>query len=392
MKINSIKNDEINLFEYLSVAVRHKKLIAFITSAAFVLSLIISFLLPVYYAARTSLMPPQQGDNLGMAVAANIDGGLGGLASGLLDGESPADLWFGILKSRNVKSAIIERFKLAEVYDKDTLEETFKALDSHVSVEKSDEDIITVTVEDRVPERAAAMANAFAEELDRINKNMTMTSGQRMRAFVEKRLNESKDELMRLEDELRIFQERNKALKLDDQSKAMIDAMGTIKGQLMAKEVELNTMLSYASDSHPMVGILRTEVKELRDKLSELGAGNASRVGGDIFIPTDRIPGLAFQYARLLRDFKVQEQLFELLTQQYEMARINEAKDSPTVQVLDSANPPDKKIRPRKSVIIIATTAFAFFLSVFVAFFREYQLKMKAIKGRALLPESHVLS
>jgi tyrosine-protein kinase Etk/Wzc len=379
MKIHHEKNEEINLFEYWSVAVRQKKTIAVITAAAFILSLVISLLLPVYYAAKASMIPPQQGDSLGMVAASSIDGGLGGLASGLLDGKSPADLWVGILKSRNVKSAIIEKFKLAEVYGKDTLEETFKALDSSVSVEKSDEDIITVTVEDKEPERAAAIANAFTEELDRINKNTTMTSGHRMRAFVEKRLLESKAELTRLEDELKAFQERNKAVKLDDQSKAMIDAMGAVKGQLMGKEVELNTLLSYASDSNPRVEILRTEVKGLKEKLAELGAGaSGTNKGVDIFIPTDRIPGLTFQYARLLRDFKVQEQLFQLLTQQYEMARITEAKDSPTVQVLDSAIPPDKKIRPQRSLIVIASTAMAFFFSVLTAFFKEYIARMKA--------------
>jgi uncharacterized protein involved in exopolysaccharide biosynthesis len=203
-----------------------------------------------------------------------------------------------------------------------------------------------------------------------------------MRAFVETRLVEARSELARLEEELKSFQERNKALKLDDQSKAMIDAMGAVKGQLMAKEVELNTLLSYASSSNPKVEILRADVNGLKQKLVELGAGNGGG-GEDIFIPTNKIPGLAFQYARLLRDFKVQEQLFELLTQQYEMARINEAKDSPTVQVLDIAKAPDKKHRPSRAFIVAVSTLFALVFSVFLAFFLEYREKMTASGQRA---------
>ncbi|MDO8426872.1 MAG: GNVR domain-containing protein, partial [Deltaproteobacteria bacterium] len=257
---------------------------------------------------------------------------------------------------------------------KDTLDETRKKLDKRVSVEETKEEIVTVTVEDEDPHTAAEMANALIEELDKINKGAVMTSGQRMRAFVEKRLIESKEDLSRIERDLKSFQERNKAVKLDDQSKAIIEAIGSVKGQLMAKEVELDILLSYAAPTNPQVQLLKAEVEGLQNKLDELEGGKKGNPGGssNIFIPTDRIPDLSFQYVRLFRDAKVQETLFELLTQQYEMARIQEAKDSPTVQVLDYATPPDKKSRPKRALIAAFSTISGFFFSLFMAFFVEY--------------------
>ena len=143
-----------------------------------------------------------------------------------------------------MRDAIISRFNLKELYDVETIEDARKALDKKVTIEKSKEEIISVTVEDKYPNRAAQMANAFIEELDGINKGVVMTSGKRMRAFVEKRLKDVRIELAKAEEAVRAFQETNKAVKLDDQSKAIIEAIGMVKGQLMAKEVELQTLLS----------------------------------------------------------------------------------------------------------------------------------------------------
>src|SRR5579884_2473328 len=360
-------NNAINLLDCWRILVKRRKLIGLIVGGTFILSVIISLFLPKIYASTTSILPPQQEGSVGMAgmAASQLAGGLGGLAGGFLGLKSPADLWVGILKSQTVRDAIIKRFGLMKVLKAKTIE-----------------DIISITVEDKDPQMAALIANAFVEELDRVNKSAVMSAGGRMRAFVEKRLAEGKVELEKLEDAVKAFQEKNGAVKLDDQSKAIIDAIGRVKGQLMAKEVELQTFLSYATPNNPQAEILKAQVEELRGSLRELEEGkrgNGPETKG-IFIPTSKMPDLALQFARLLRDAKVQETLYSLLTQQYEIARIQEAKDSPTVQVLDMAKVPEKKVKPKRLLIITLSTFTATLFAIFLAFLAESLKKVQYVQ------------
>lgn len=371
--------EEIDLLEYLRVTVKYKKLIGGITGAAIILSVIVSLILPKVYSSSASVMPQQTDNSFGSALASGLPSGLGGLASGFLGAKSHTDTWVGILKSNTVKDEIIRRFNLRDVYGEDNIEDTRKALDKASNIDKSKEDIITISVEDKDPARAADIANAFVEELDRINREVVMTSGKRTRTFIEKRLGEARVELTRIEDRINDFQNKNKAVNLDEQSKAIIEALGTVKGQLMAKEVELQTLLSYATDTNPQVQLLRTEVGEIKNQLKDLEQGGAGRK--DIFIPTDKLSDLAMNYGRLLRDAKVQETLFELLTQQYELARIQEAQDSPTVQVLDRATVPEKKSKPKRGLIVALSTVTGAFMALLTAFVMDYIERKKTCSG-----------
>lgn len=374
-----IEEDEINLLDCWRVLVKRKLVIGLIVAVAIVASVIYALTLPPIYASTASILPPQQ-EGGGAGIISQLSGGLGGLAGSFLGVQTPASQWMAILKSRTIKDTIIQRFDLMKAFKAKTKEGAIKTLDGMVKISKSKEEVLSITVEDKNPKRAAALANAFVEELDRVNKGMVTTSGRRMRVFIEKRLNEAKIELTKAEESMKAFQEGNRAVKLDDQSRAIIEAIGIVKGQLMAKEVELQTMLSYATPSNPQAEILKTQVEELTEKLRELGEGK-KRPGNpssqDIFIPTAKIPDLALQYARLLREAKVQQTLYELLTQQYEMARIQEAKDTPTVQVLDEAKVPELKSKPNKRLIVMLSTITAGFLAIFLAFFLEYVEKVR---------------
>jgi uncharacterized protein involved in exopolysaccharide biosynthesis len=374
--------DEINLLDYWRVVVKRKWLLGTIVVGAFVISLIVSFLLPKIYAATTSILPPQQegSSSFGAGLAGKLPEGLINLAGGLGTMKSPADVWVGILKSQTIKEATIDRFNLMSILKSPTREDAITALGKKVKIVKSKEEIISITVEDRDPKMAADIANAYVEELDRINKGIVMTSGRRTRVFVEERLKGAKEELARAEDALKAFQEESKMVKLDDQSKAIIEAIGMVKGHLMAKQVELETLRSYATPANPQVAMLETQVEELEERLRELMEGKKkpdNPTPKDIFVPTARIPDLAVQYARLFRDAKVQEILYQLLTQQYEMARIQEAKDSPTVQVLDTAKVPEKKAKPNRRMIVVISTLMAAFFGIFLAFFLEYLEKAR---------------
>ncbi len=368
-------DDEINLLDYWHVLAKRKFLFFAVIFVAMIVSVIVSLMLPKIYASTTSLLPPQENPSGMSAIASQLPGGLGGLAGGMLGGKSPTNLWMGILKSRTVLDDIVKQFNLKEVYQAKSEAEARTLLRGALRITKSKEDILSITVEGQDPELTAKLANAFVETLDRINQSILTTSGGRMRAFVEKRLEEAKKALMASEDAVKAFQEENGAVKLDVQSSAIFQAIGTVKGELMAKEVALKTLLSYATPQNPEVKILKTEVKELRSALSSLEKGNDDPDGPaskGIFIPTDRLPNLGLQYARLLRDAKIHETLYSLLTEQYEMARIQEAKDSSTVQVLDIATVPEKRVRPKRRVIVMLSTFTAGFFAIFLIFFLEY--------------------
>ncbi|MBI3804148.1 MAG: lipopolysaccharide biosynthesis protein [Nitrospirae bacterium] len=371
-----MNEDTINLLDCWKALVKRKWLIGFIVGAAAIASVILSLLLPKIYAATTSILPPQQEGSVGMTGmgASQLPGGIGGLAGGFLGLKSPADLWVGILKSQTVRDGIIQRFDLMNAFKAQTIEDARGALNAMVVITKSKEDIISITVEDKDPQQAALLANAFVEELDKVNKRVVMSSGGRMRVFLEKRLNDGKVELVKIEEAVKAFQERNGAIKLDDQSKAIIDTIGKVKGQLMAKEVELQTFLSYATPNNPQAEILKSQIEELRGSMQELEEGKLGdrRASKGLFIPTAKMPDLALQYARLLRDMKVQETLDTLLTQQYEISRIQEAKDSPTVQVLDMAKVPGKKVKPKRAQIVLLSVFSATFAAVLLALFMEF--------------------
>jgi len=372
--------DEINLLDYLRVLVKHRKLIGAIVGAAIVISVIYSLLLPKIYSSTAKIFAPQQENSLGAGILAQLPGGLSGLASGMLSGGTPADIWVAVLESQTLLGTIVAKYSLQERYESENLEGARNALGTLTRIKKSKDGIVSITVEDRIPEKAAELANAFVEELDRINRELVTSSSRRMRIFVEERLEETKEKLTETEDTLKNFQEKNKAIKMDDQSTAIIEAVGRMKGQLMAKEVELQTLLSFATSNNPKVEMLRAEIKALKGGLREL-EGTTSDKTSDILIPTAKIPDLGLKYARLLREFKIQETLFELLTQQYEMARIQEAKDSPTVQVLDRALVPEKRSKPRRRRIVMLSVIVSVFLAVFLAFFLEYIARLKDSEG-----------
>src|SRR3989337_1061430 len=366
--------DEINLLDYWRVLVKRKLLIGIIFGAAFVVSIIYSLTLPPIYSSTASIFPPQQEGGMS-GIASQLSGGLGALAGGFLGGSAPVDQWLAILKSQAIKDAIINRFDLMKVLKAKTMEDARNTVGGMIKVSKAKEGIISITVEDKDPQRAATLANALVEELDKVNKGIVTTSGRRMRVFVEERLTGVKVELTRSEEAIKAFQERNRTVKIDDQSRAIYEAIGAINGQLMAKEVELQTLLSYATPNNPQAGLLKTQVDELKEKLRELEEGKGSldnQSPKNIYIPTARIPDLSLQYVRLIRDAKIQQTLYELLTQQYEMSRIQEAKDTPTVQVLDSAKVPEIQSKPNKRQIVMLATITAGFFAIFAAFFMEY--------------------
>ncbi|WP_305043729.1 GumC family protein [Geoalkalibacter sp.] len=365
-------DDEINLLDLLLVLARNWKMIVGTCVATFALACIYTLTLPNIFTATARILPPQQ-EKGGLS---SMLGGMGDLAAlaGVRVGGSSGDLYVAMLKSRTIADAVIEQFDLMNAYGQESRSQMYDKLNGlmNVSLGKTD-GVISVSVDDQDPRRAAALANAFVEELKKLNVRLNLSTAGRERQFLEERLAVVGRDLAQAEDNLKRFQEEHKAIKLDEQAKGLIEAISRLKGELASKEVELGVLLSYQTEQNPQVRALRESISQIREQIRRLEQSpGGQQVAGDVFFVTSEVPELGLQFARLMRDYKVQETLFELLTKQYEVAKISEAKNTSTLQVLDDAFVPDRKSKPKRSLMVLVATFAAGFLAILVAFVREF--------------------
>lgn len=366
------EEDEINLLDLLIVLCKRKKLIFSITMGLAVLTAIVSLLLPNIYSAETSILPPQQSSSTMASQILSQLGGAASLAGNMLGVSTPSDLYVGMLKSRTIYDRIIKRFNLQQLYETDTIDETRKALDDHVDVEADNKSgIITIAVEDKDPKRAAKMANAFVEELKKLTRHLALTEASQRRIFFEEQLKEAKENLTKAEEDMAKFQTRTGALKIDKQVKAVIEAIAALKAQIAEKEVELKVMRTYSTPNNPDLQKLEEALKGLHAELRKLEATSKSK-GYDPLMPARMMPEVGTEYLRKLRELKFNETLYELLLKQYEIARMDEARDAVVIQVIDRAVPPEKKAKPKRTLMVAAATVTGGFLSIFLAFVMEF--------------------
>ncbi len=370
-------DDEINLLDYWRVLVKRRRLMVKIVVGAFVASVVISLALPKVYTAETVILAAQSENRILSSLTMGME--TGPSAPSFFFGQNEvAKRWEAILRSRSVLDVILKLFGLVEVFEAETQEDARKSLEDMVDIKTSKNDTLSIAVTDEEPKRAADIANALVQALDTFNKKTVMTSGGRAREFIEKRLAEVKKDLAREEEALRAFKEQNKSLEVTAQAGSIAAAVGAVQGQLMAKEVELETLLSYATSHNPRVDLIRNEVAGLQRSLRELESGRrGDRVGGTVFVPLEEVPGLSLQYARLVRNAAIQGTLYEVLAKQYEIARIQEAQDTPTIRIIDHAVVPEKKSGPRRALIVLLATFTAGFFAVFTAFFLEWLERTK---------------
>ncbi len=368
--------------DVLSVVSRRRGLVATIVAASLMSAFAMSaLLLPKTYESTATLLPQLDSKEGGSLAALLATTGAGGMAQNLGVGlpsmpTTPTDVFVAILKSRVMADEAIAKFGLMEVYDERTLHDTRVELAERVRVTVSKEKVIKVTVEDADPQRAADIAGFFVSTLDRLNRTLNVSKASHNRAFIERRLAETQAGLVKTEEALRDFQRNNKAVAVEAQSKAMIEAAAMIQGQITGYEVQLQVMSDYLSPDNPDLSRVRSSVDELKKQLAllEFGKGGKGASLGERLHPAMvTVPDLALQYGRLLRELKVQETLYALLTSQYEQAKITEARDTPTVQVLDPPVPADKQIKPR----VIFNTAVAGLLGACIAIVLAYGLEVR---------------
>jgi uncharacterized protein involved in exopolysaccharide biosynthesis len=391
-----LADDEVDLLEYWQVIWGRRWLIGGLVFASSLTALVISLLMPKIYESTATLLPAletKEGGGLGALLAATSAGGAAQSLGISLPGApaTPTDLFVAMLKSRVMADEVIRRFHLMERYQTKTMQDARKALESHVSITVTKEKVIKITVEDTDPQVAADMANFFVSNLDRLNRTLNVSKASQNRAFIEHRLAETRANLAKAEDALKAFQTQNKTVAVEAQSKAMIEAAATIQAQITAQEVQLQVMSTYLSPDNPELARVRSGIEELKRQLYLLESGK----GGKGMLPGDRlhpamvtVPALALEYGRLMRELKVQETLYTLLASQLEQAKLQEARDTPTVQVLDPAVPAEKKSKPSIRLNVLLAAVVALFVGVFLAFFLRYLEQAKARRAATSLAAS----
>jgi len=387
----STEENEINLLDLFLVPLKHKKIIFLITIAAGIVSIIYSLLVTPVYRATTSILPPVSGGAIPPSLINNISSGpFTSLANTLIDADPPSKLYIGILESRTVADGLIEKFDLKERYKTKTMAATYSGLKS-VSQFNHDRknQIVSISVEDKDPKLAAQMANYYVEMLDTVNRNVNVTEGQRKRIFIEERLIKVENDLKAAEDALMEFQEKYKLVSIDQQAKIAIEGAARLKSEIILAETELEVLKKFGTERQNEAIILMAKIEELEKQLSRIEKGgrltlpvgkngeSADDEGSNFYIPFDEIPTLGLQLARLMREAKIQEKVFELMITHFEMAKLEEAKNVNTIQILDEAVPPDQRSEPKRGRIVLLSLIAAFFLSVLFAFFLELVNRIK---------------
>ncbi len=354
---------EMNAIGLLTFLGRNRRMIAGWTFAAAVVGIAVSLLLPKTFTGVTRILPPQQGQSTAAMMLGQLGGGLGALAGGSLGIRNPSDFYIGMLKSQTVADALVERFKLKELYDEKYLVDARARLarDSRFSSEKSG--IITIQADAGDPKMAADLANAYVEQLYRLTSTLAVGEAAQRRAFFERHLQQTKDKLADAEVKLRQAIESGGLVSVDAQGRAAVETVARLRAQMSAKEIQLGAMKAYATPSNPDLQRAERELSSMRQELARLESGTPAgdAAGGD---------AKGVGNIRLLREVKYNEVMFELLAKQYEMARVDEAKEAPLVQVLDRATPPEKKSGPKRAQIVILATLGGFFAAVVAAFAR----------------------
>lgn len=360
---------------YLEAILKRKRLILLLTLSALALAVALALLLPKKYASTVRLIPPQQDQGvMGMMLGQMGGGGLAGLAGTMIGRGTQADQFASILESERVMGAVIDRFKLMQRYDQKYRQDMYRKLAGLVQVRAGKKDgIITITVEDEDPRQAAAIANGYVEEFSKLVAELSVSDATHDRKFLEERLARSRADLAAAEEAMKNFQVKNKAVNVGEQAKASLEGVAMLKAQIALQQSQLSALRSQYTESTQDVMTLKASIGNLSAQLARLegtGTGAIPSVGS--------VPALGQEQIRLLRDFKTQEMIVELLTKQNELAKLTQARSNSGIQVIQHAEVPDKKVKPKRLLIVAALTGLGFFGSLVWVCFGHYLKVMPA--------------
>ncbi|MET3130527.1 tyrosine-protein kinase Etk/Wzc [Oxalobacteraceae bacterium GrIS 1.11] len=339
---------QIDAIDIVTILARRKKLVLGLPFAAAVCAALLSFLMPNVYKANTRILPPQQAQSGAAALMAQL-GGVAGAAAGAAGVKNPNDLYMGMLKSRTIADKLVVRFDLKKVYGRELLEPTRKDLDNNTTFTSGKDGLINIEVEDEDRKRAVDLADAYADELLKLTKVLAVTEAAQRRLFFENQLQLTKDNLARAEATLKEALDAHGVISVDSQSRAIVETVARLRAQIAAKDIQLNAMRAFVTNNNQDYKRVEQELLSMRAELSRQENGNPESSGQK----SDAGDQEGLKNIKVLRDVKYYQMLYEMLSKQYEIARLDESKDASIIQVLDKAQLPERKFKPRRTVITV---------------------------------------
>jgi tyrosine-protein kinase Etk/Wzc len=383
-------DEEVNLLDYWRVVRKHLRLIVVLYVIAVLATMGYSLWLPKIYESTATILAPDERGIRGLGLAAAL--ATSGVAQAVPGLSMPSltpqrDMFVSVLKSRTMAQDVVQRFDLQTRYEALLQSDAIRRLSGMTTVTLSKDGVISVEVEETDPQLAAEMANFYVTNLDRMLTRFATTEARKQRVFIADRLTETERELRRAEEALRHFQETNKVIALQEQARGAAETAAQLKGEIMASEVQLEVMRKFATDANPDVVKVKQRIQEMKRHLSGMQYGkgwvlpaetrNPGEPRNEIYVPFVQVPELGMELARLMRDAKVQETVYTLLTQQLEQAKIAEVSDMPTVQALDKAVAADRKSKPKTIINMAIAGITSLFVGILLAFFLEYVAGVK---------------
>ncbi len=362
------QEDSVDLLQLGILLARGKRFIFFCGLALGTVTLLITLILPPTFTGTTRIMPPKKSSSplAQLGALSALAGGGGGGAASALGLKNPDDLYIGLLQSNSVVDPLIQRFHLESIYKTKKLSDTRKILSGNTAIKSEKSSLISIAVEDHDPKRAAALANGYVEELYGLMGHLAVTEAGQRRLFFEQQLEQEKNKLADAEVALAETERKTGVIEPKGQAEMTIMSIAQLRAQIAADQVQLKGLEASATEENPQVVLLQTQITGLESQLADMEKGStAAGLQDDVEMPTSRIPTASLEYIRKMRDVKYHETLFEMLSRQYEIAKVDEAKAGEIIQVVDPAQVPDRKSWPPRALLTIAA---GFFGMIFAAF------------------------
>lgn len=393
-----MERTKLTFFDYILIFFNWRKTILLSVIIVSISAAGISLMIPKWFTAKTIILPPSD-DNAGLGMSSLLNklpiGGLNfGLGLGTISNE--ANRFLAILNSRTVLESVVKKFDLQKRFKKNTMAETRKQLKDLITVEINEDGTLSIDVKSKTPwfsskqdeieakNLCTNIANYIVFKLDKMNSRLKGEKARNSRIFIEKRYNQNLKDLEKAEEALNKFQKQNGVIEITEQMKALISAAAELKIKIISKEIELGVMKKYLDSSHSERQRLVFELDELQKKYDQIENGYGAKIAGannssisDFFAPLNKMPDLALQYFRLFREVKLQEALRQFLFPQYEQAKIQEKKDTPTLQVLDSAVLPELKSKPKRAIFVTIAASSTLLISILLILMYEQILRLK---------------
>lgn len=379
-RMSLVEQEDLTFLDFLLIITRRKKLVGMVTAICAGIALILAFALPQEYTATVIVLPPQGNSSMSSMLASQLSGmagGVSGMASSMLGMKNINDMYVSMLKSQSVEDSVVRRYGLQSEYRKKYLVDARKALENHTKIDGSTKDgLIRLSFTDRDPNRSAEIANGYVEQFKNLSQHLAITEASQRRVVFENQLEKTKVDLENADEALKKTQLSTGMVQVDGQARAMIDSAARLRAQIVAKEVQIQAMRSYAGDENPALTQAQTELEGLRGQFSKM-VGSTGGTSADVFLPKGAVPEAGLEYVRRLRDVKYYEAIFEILAKQLELAKLDEAREGAFIQVVDPATTPEKKSFPKRGMLMLGGVAAGFTFGLMFALLQGGLARMR---------------